>query len=1625
MTAVAITDPSEEIIGKIKKDASAQVPTNQVDLLNHFIAIYYGNVSVEDLKARSLNDLAGMAVSHWKLLCEGQLLKKDQREIKIFNPREKEDGWQSTHTVIQLVTQDAPFLVDSLCIALSRLGLNIHLIIHCGGLKVRYDSQQQITEVLPHTHQQESDIISVAPICIEIDRQNKPETLENIKGILNEVLNDVRVAVEDWKPMELKLYAALKEIESNPNIPLEPKEIEETRAFLEWFVMHFTFLGFRQYDLITKDGEKMMSIVHGSSLGVLRDDSHSKQLRTPATSAGYAFLGMPTDAQDVALANQILVFFQTNTKATVHRDAYSNCLSILRFDMKGRVIGEYRFVGLYASRAYYDNIRNIPIIREKVKYILERSDLPERGYGLRKLLHILETFPRDDLFEGHKEELFRLAMDILRMQERKKIRLFVRRDAFNRYISCLIYIPKDNFNTELLNKMQSILAKHFNAIEVSLNGIFFQGVLLARIHYIVRIDPKQKVDYDLKAIEMKLSEVGRSWKDDLCHYVFEAFGEEEGNQLIEKYRYAFPASYRDSFSPQVAIRDIAHIEKLSSQHPLEMTFYRPEGVHPSRIHFKLFHLECIIPLSDAMPMLENLGLRVISEEPYQIRFANDQSVWVNEFIMEYPMESLLDMELSRMLFQEAFFNVWAKNAESDDFNQLTLSAQLSWREVMVLRAYAKLLRQTGFTFTQPYIESAFNNNPGLAKLLIELFILKFDPEKQILFKEGYTLLTNKITQALENVASLDEDRILRQYLKLIQATVRTNYFQKLPDGSYKPYLSLKLESKKIPDLPKPEPLYDLFVYSPRFEGIHLRTSKVARGGLRWSDRFEDFRTEVLGLVKAQQVKNSVIVPSGSKGGFVCKQMPEGATRDEILAEGIACYKGFISGMLDISDNLKNNQLVHPANTVIYDGEDPYLVVAADKGTATFSDIANGISTLYDFWLGDAFASGGSQGYDHKAMGITARGAWISVERHFQEMGLNPQTQDFTVVGIGDMAGDVFGNGMLLSEHIKLVAAFNHMHIFLDPNPNAQVSYQERKRMFELPKSTWKDYNPDLISAGGGVFDRSAKSIKISPEVKMLLSIEEDYLEPNELIRLILMAPVDLLWNGGIGTYVKARSEKNADAGDRANDSLRINADELKALSIGEGGNLGFTQLARIEFELHGGRVNTDFVDNCGGVNCSDHEVNIKILLNSIVKAGGMTEQARNVLLAQMTEEVAALVLRNNYQQNRTLSIAKSQAMDYYSLYKGFMEYAEGIGKLDREIEFLPDEKALDNRKLANASLTRPELATLAAYSRILLKEAILGSNLIQAHPYLEKYLYEAFPKPLREKYFEELKKHPLYREIIATQLSNSLLSDMGPIFIYQLSEEFNQPAEKIVPAYVIAKHVFQMDHFWSEIDALDNKMDAQVQIQMAVELVSLVRRATRWFLWNQAQYMDIQETIALFSAGVAKLYEVLPDFLMTRSLIQFEQQRDQLIAANVPETLARKIACMRFMDVVPNIIEIALKQGEEVTEVASVFFQLSNRLDLFWLQEQINLYPVDGHWTVLAKSALKGDLDQLQRNLITAVLHVKTKTQKAGARMEAWLEHHKVCIGRWEKMLTTLEGKEEKDPAILFVVLRELGALAH
>ncbi len=1626
MTAVAITDPQDEVIGKIKKQAKDKVPAEQVDLLNHFITLYYANLSLEDLTSLSLDELTGVVVSHWKLLCDPKFLKEGKRRIKIFNPQMQVEGWQSPYTIIQLVAHDSPFLVDSLCIALSRLGLNIHLIIHSGGLKLRCNAQHQIEEVLPHHHQQESDVLSVAPICIEVDLQQQPEKLDEILTAMNDVLDDVQVAVQDWKPMELKLYTALKEIESNPNIPLNPKELEEAKVFLAWFIDHFTFLGFREYRLTTKQGKKMLSIVPDSSLGVLRNTMQSRQLYLPATSAGSAFLGVPEDAQEVTLANQVLVFFQTNTKATVHRDAYTNCLAVLKFDAKGHVVGEYRFVGLYASRVYYDNIRNIPIVREKLKYILERSDLPEQGYGYRKLLNILETFPRDDLIEGHKEELYRLAIDILRMQERKEVRLFVRRDVFKRYISCLIYLPKDNFNTELLKKMESILAKDFSATEVILEGIFFPGVLLARVHYVVRIDSSQTIDYDLKAIEKKLAEVGRSWKDEFCHYAIEAFGEEKSHRIIEKYQYAFSTSYRDRFPPVVAVRDVLLIEKLSDQNPLEMIFYRVENIQPNRIHFKLFHPAETIPLSNVMPILENLGLHVISEEPYQIQFQEGETVWINEFKMEYPGAfSLKDFEDTKALFQETFFHVWMKQAENDAFNQLTLAAQLSWREVMILRAYAKLLRQTGFTFTQLYIEYAFNNNPQVAKLLIELFLLKFDPTKQALFQENSQALIEKITRSLDSVVSLDEDRILRQYLKLVQATVRTNYFQTSSNNSYKPYLALKLLSKKIPGLPKPEPLYDLFVYSSRMEGIHLRTSKVARGGLRWSDRFEDFRTEVLGLVKAQQVKNSVIVPSGAKGGFVCKHLPEGGGRDEVFTEGIACYKLFISGLLDITDNIKQGKVVHPTNTVIYDEEDPYLVVAADKGTATFSDIANGLSAEYDFWLGDAFASGGSHGYDHKAMGITARGAWISVERHFQEMHLNPSKQDFTVIGIGDMAGDVFGNGMLLSKHIKLVAAFNHMHIFLDPTPDVTKSYAERKRLFELPKSTWKDYDSAFISQGGGVFDRSEKSIPLSPEVKVLLNTDQDHLEPNELIRLILMAPVDLLWNGGIGTYVKASTEKQAAAGDRANDSLRINANELRALSVGEGGNLGLTQLARIEYELNGGRVNTDFVDNCGGVNCSDHEVNIKILLNSIVKTGGMTEEERNLLLVQMTDEIAHLVLRNNYHQNRSLSIAKYQALGYHNLYKSFMEYAEKIGKLDREIEFLPSEKNLEARRLLNQGLTRPELATLAAYSRVLLKEAILASQAIETHVYLEKYLYKAFPKPLKLKYQTELQQHPLRREIIATQLSNSLLSDMGPIFVHQILQEFNVSADRVVPAYVIAKHIFEMDEFWGEIDGLDNEVDAEIQIQMAIVLVGLVRRGTRWFLRNQAQYADIQEALKLFGEGVSQLYEMLPDLLKGKPLEQLKQEKARLVAADVPETLACKVACMRFMNVAPNIIEMALKQGETLHSVASVFFQISNRLDLFWLQQQINLYPVGGRWTVLAKSALKGDMDRLQRKLMAAVLKFKCKDVENGAqKVDVWFEYHQESIKHLEKLLLDLESREEKDPSVLFVVLRELDALA-
>lgn len=1601
-----------DIIDQVRSYLMNRVPAQQAVLIEFFLQRYYASVSLADLNDRSIEDLAGSLLSHWNFIYQR---KPDEIKVRVFNPTLEKDHWQSTHTIIEISYNDIPFLVDSIRMEMNRNDFQIHFIIHFGGLKVIRDADHRIIELLPVGATTEN-ATTEAPIYVEIDRQTDPEIMQSIQTNILRVLEDVRVAVADWRKMVERAEAALLELEQTPP-PLDPAEVTESKDFLQWLINnHFTFLGCRDYKLVGDDASRALQLIPGSGLGVLRDD------RDSTISRMYA--NMPPQARKLALSKNILIIAKTNTRSTIHRDTYTDYIGVKRFNEKGEIIGERRFIGLYTSTAYHSSPRYIPFLRHKVAKVIQEFHFPPDSHYGKEVVHILETLPRDDLFQATTDELVALTSGILHLQERKQVRLFVRKDAYDRFFSCLVYVPREIFNTELCLAMQEVLMEAFNGVESSFTTYFSDSVL-ARIHFIIRVDPKTPVEYDVTRIEALLIATARSWTDELKTHLVKQFGEAQGLKYYTKYRKAFPASYTEYYLPTSAIDDIKKMEALSNDHPLGMLFYKSGS---TALRLKLFHMQHTIALSDVLPTLENMGLRVIGERPHEIIFKDGSMIWITDFDMVYQRDAAIDIENSVDIFQDAFAHIWFGQAENDGFNHLVLAAQLTWNEIAVLRAYTKYLRQTGFTFSQAYIEQAIINHPDIARDLVKLFELRFSthyPENQ---RPDTGELIKKTHQALDNVASLDEDRILRRILEVVLATLRTNYFQMDLQGNPKSYLSFKFDPNAISDLPLPRPMYEIFVYSPRVEGVHLRGGKVARGGIRWSDRREDFRTEVLGLMKAQQVKNSVIVPVGAKGGFFPKKLPEG-DRDAINREVIDCYSMFIRGLLDVTDNIKNGEVVPPENVIRYDEADTYLVVAADKGTATFSDIANAIAKEYGFWLDDAFASGGSAGYDHKKIGITARGAWESVKRHFRELNIDPNESDFSVVGIGDMSGDVFGNGMLQSKHIKLVAAFNHMHIFLDPSPDAEKSYHERKRLFDLPRSTWMDYDDTLISVGGGVYSRSAKSIKISSEMKIVLNIDRDQMTPNELIRALLMAPVDLIWNGGIGTYVKSTEQSHADVGDRANDGIRINGNEVRARVIAEGGNLGLTQLGRIEYSLNGGTLYTDFVDNSAGVDCSDHEVNIKILLNTLITENKMTLVERNKLLEEMTNEVASLVLRDNYEQTQMLSLEASVASLTIDLFIRYMAELEKNGRLNRQLESLPDEKTLLERKTNGQGLTRPETAILLAYSKMYLKQDILASD-VPENTYFIKYLQMAFPKVLCEKYLPQMKDHSLRREIIATQLAKSVADHMGINFVERLQRETGASVSFIMRAYAIAEKIYDMDELWRQIEKLDFKVSVDIQQQMMLQLYYLIRRATRWFLKNYRSDIHIENTINNFLDPTKELIHKLSDVLSENDQEVLNADIDFYIKQGVPEYLARSVASSNILFTSLDIVEAARKYQLPITQVAKTYFSLGMHLELNWLREQMNAYAIENQWDELARSAFRDDLDRVQRELSINVLALKDKQNQVNninidERIDRWFEQNKCVMERWQNLMAEVKSSANVDFVTYSVVLRELSDFAQ
>jgi glutamate dehydrogenase len=1342
-----------------------------------------------------------------------------------------------------------------------------------------------------------------------------------------------------------------------------------------------------------------------------------------------SFGKLPPLVKAKAREKTLLVLAKANSKATVHRPAYLDYVGVKTFDENGDVMGERRFLGLFSSAAYTESLTRIPVLRQKARQVIDRAGFDPMSHTGKALMDVLETYPRDELFQTPVDELVPIAEAVLHTRDRRQVRLFIRKDVYGRFYSCLVYLPRDRYNTAVREKISSILKTQMGGESIEYTARISES-MLARLHFVVRPPRGELVgDFDHADLERRLAEAARSWRDDLLSAISSEFGEEEGARLGRLYADAFPEAYKEDYPPRSGAVDLGRLEALEGDEALSLSFYERMDAARGEARLKVFRVGPPLSLSQVLPALSAMGVEVIDERPYELEGMPRPS-YIYDFGLRY---SRALPSGARELFQDTVNAVWDGRTESDGFNALVLAAGLTWRQVLVLRAYAKYMRQGGTPFAQDSIEEALRSNVDITRLIVRLFEARFDPGRNgdIAADNESRLGTtseieDRITTALEEVASLDHDRILRSYLTVVKATLRTNFYQEGEQGAPKSYLSLKLEPSAIPDLPEPRPRFEIFVYSPRVEGVHLRFGAVARGGLRWSDRRDDFRTEVLGLVKAQMVKNTVIVPVGAKGGFYCKQLPDPSRRDAWLAEGVACYKTFISGLLDITDNLVGGENVPPERVVRHDADDSYLVVAADKGTATFSDIANEISADYGFWLGDAFASGGSAGYDHKAMGITARGAWVSVRRHFREMGVDCQNEDFTAVGIGDMSGDVFGNGMLLSEHTRLVAAFDHRDIFLDPDPDAASSFAERKRLFELPRSSWKDYDTSLVSEGGGVYPRTQKSIPISPQVRRALGIDDSVtsMTPHELMKAILVAPVDLLWNGGIGTYVKSSAETNADVGDKSNDPIRVDGADLRCRCVGEGGNLGLTQAGRIEYARNGGRINTDFIDNSAGVATSDREVNIKILLDRVVAQGDLTGKQRNELLESMTDEVSDLVLEDNYEQNLALASAEANSPGLLHVHEDWMRRLERQGLLNRQLEFLPSRKQVTERMDRGLGLTAPELAVLLAYTKIVLADDLVESDLPD-DPFLRSDLFSYFPSKMRQSYRQQMEEHPLRREIVVTQIVNALVNGAGMTYFHRLSNETGASPAEITRANFLAREIYGSAALLEELGSYDNKIDAGVQTRMRLDVRTLVERASRWLITNRRPPMDSDAIVDFFEVIVQRVMGQLPELLTGRELDAFDRRKKALLEAAVPEDLATRIAALPPAYAILGVVDTARRDELDPTEVARLHFTLGERLGLPALASRILALPRKDRWQTMARAALRDELHSVHAQLTAKVLAETSEEDSSSARVSEWETQEEAAVTRAVSTLDEICTDDHADLARLSVGLRVVRSLLN
>jgi glutamate dehydrogenase len=1565
----------------------------------------------EELVGYGPEELVAAAVSHRELAAErlsGQL-KLQVSDVDA----------EHHHTTIKIVVDDMPFLVDSVTGALTARNLDIYLLVH-PMVVVRRTPLGALTEVAADVEPDDAiagDLVE-SWIHLEVDPVRDPDERSQLCADLQRVLTDVREAVEDWPKMRAAALAIADELAAAQlgglRPPVPEKDITDSVALLRWLADdHFTFLGYREYDLVeVPDDAMLLKARPGTGLGILRNDQPTPRVIS----------SMSPEAHARVLERRLLIITKANSRSTVHRNAYLDYIGLKRFDADGNVTGERRFIGLFTSSAYRDSVQALPVVRRKVAEVMERSGLSPRSHSGKDLMGILETYPRDELFSIATDDLYHAAIGVLRMAGRRQLRVFLRRDHYGRFMSCLIYLPRDRFNTTNRLRMQEILLRELNGVGVDYTTRVTES-LLARVHFIVRTDPANPLGpVDPDALAEELADATRLWGDDFALVLERKLGEGQTKALYERYADAFPEAYKEQHTPYESLKDLAKLELLDEPGALSMHLFQLPG-EDIDVRFKVYRYGEPMVLSAVLPVLHSLGVRVIDERPYQID-RDDAVIYLYDFGLELPAGARDPSEV-RSQMENAFSAAWRGEAEVDGFNALVLRTGLTWRQVVVLRAYAKYLRQAGTVYSQDYLQSTLCDYPDAASLLVAIFDARFDPASTVDRDERGAELVAELERRLDQIESLDQDRIFRRYLTLIQATVRTSFFQRAAGGRPKSYVAFKLDPRAIPDLPQPRPRHEIFVYSPRFEGVHLRFGLVARGGIRWSDRREDFRTEILGLVKAQAVKNAVIVPAGAKGGFVLKRsaLPAESRRTEALA----CYRRFISALLDVTDNLVDGRVTPPAGVVRHDSDDPYLVVAADKGTATFSDLANEISLEYGYWLGDAFASGGSAGYDHKKMGITARGTWESIKRHFSELGMDPERQDFTVVGIGDMSGDVFGNGMLLSRHTRLVAAFDHRHVFLDPQPDPETSYLERQRLFSLPDSSWGDYDRSLISDGGGVYPRTAKSVPITAPLRTALGLvdERAVVTPAELIRAMLLAPVDLLFNGGIGTYVKAATESHAEVGDKANDAVRVNGSQLRCRVVGEGGNLGLTQRGRIEYALTGGRIHTDFIDNTAGVDCSDREVNIKILL----AGAGLTGPDRDKLLAEMTDEVAGLVLRDNYEQARALGHARAQSVALLPVHRRMLDELERTGALDRTLEGLSTDAELGTRVAAGeGGLTTPEFAVLLAYVKNVLQDEITDSELPD-EPWTAAPLSGYFPSPLSQRFADAMSSHRLRREITSLVLVNEVVNQGGTSFVYRAVEETGASLADVIRAYVIVRDVYRLTELWSGLEELDNRVPVAGQTAAYLATRRLLDRAVRWLLQSRPSPLDVPAEVAALQPGVSRLLPKLADLLGGAEREALAAQRDSFTAQGLPEPISQHAASLTYSFGLLDIVEVARNAGLDpatpaIDQAAEIYFTVSERFGIDALLSKISQLPREDRWQTLARMALRYDLYAALAALTSEVLASTSPDPVAGARVSEWERRGAASIARAQNAIGQFDSSRA-DLAALSVVLRQIRTLVR